>query len=148
MAQMLAPVRLSDYNVADLEYRAFSQLARTNRTLGSITSPLQTRGNLSAGRVDNIIDRRVEAQRRLWQDVNDTVKAFENLGRKPRKLVEQQAINGGLSRRRIEQIRSGFVDTPILSDDVIRNMLKFGGPERVQNYYRAIGKHGKVIQLE
>jgi hypothetical protein len=35
-----------------------------------------------------------------------------------------------------------------LSQDAIRNMLKFGGPERVQNYYRAIGKHGKVIQLE
>jgi hypothetical protein len=148
LAQTFAPVKLSDYNVADLEYRAFAELARTNRTLGALTSQLQTRGNLTSNEVNRIVNNRVEAQRRVWQEVKDTISAFENLGDKSRLNVEKQAINAGLSRRRVEQIRAGRVDTPILNDDAMKNMLKFGGPERRLAYLEAMRKHGAFLRLD
>jgi hypothetical protein len=132
----IAPFKPRAYNLADVEYRAFSNLRMTNANLWM---PHRTHAcPLSALRPEGPQPLRGsgDAQRKVWTDVKRNIEAFEGLGRNRREVVSQ-AIEAGLSRKRVQMAINGFTERPVFNDDS-RRKIKAIDPGRHNAYMEAV----------
>jgi len=142
----VAPFKPRAYTVADLEYRSFSNLRRTNGDLWMHTAPLLARSPVSDRKVASLYESRVEAQRKVWDDVRRNMAGFEALGRS-RREVASQAVEAGLSRKRVNLALRGLTERPVFSPESLLKVRKLDA-QRYNAYMDSVRKYPGLITLD
>jgi hypothetical protein len=146
LAGTVAPFKPRAYTVADLEYRSFSNLRRTNGDLWMHTAPLLARSPVSDRKVASLYESRVEAQRKVWDDVRRNMAGFEALGRS-RREVASQAVEAGLSRKRVNLALRGLTERPVFSPESLLKIRKLDA-QRYNTYMDSVRKYPGLITLD
>jgi hypothetical protein len=142
----VAPVKPRDHKPEDLAYRAFRNAQKANAQLWQITNPLSSPAPMAPGAATEIYEERKRAGIKVWQDVYKLAKAYESLGI-PAHTVAKQAIEAGLSKKRVGLAMEGYAERPVLSTDKYQDIEKID-PRRNEEIRQAIRRTPVLIRVD
>jgi hypothetical protein len=146
MAGLVAPFKIRDHRIADLEYRVMSNMRKANSELWKYTAQNLSPAPMSPDDAADNYRERVRAATQVWSEARKLATGFEKLGRSQRDVVNSMTRAGFSRDRAAKALRYGVTDRPVTDRDTLTRIAEID-PKRARAVMEAQREVPRFIKL-